>query len=183
MELNNLRYAGIAYDDVVNGEGLGAVFFTQYCPHKCKHCQNPSTWSKSGGKELTTDVVDSLMQYYNMVPFANRLTVSGGEPLAEINLKMTKYIVNRFKNKYPNKKIWIYTGCNFDNILPLIEENIVDYEIQMLLDIIRQCDILVDGKYIHELRDMSLPWSGSKNQRVIDVQKSIKENNIVLYNN
>ena len=94
---NNMRYAGIAYDDVVNGEGLGAVFFAQYCPHHCKQCHNPSTWSKSGGKELTTDVVDSLMQYYNIVPFANRLTVSGGEPLAEINLKMTKYIVNRFK--------------------------------------------------------------------------------------
>ena len=178
---NNARYANIAFDDVVNGEGLGAVLFVQYCPHHCKQCHNPSTWNKDGGKEFTIDVADSLMQYYDTVPFANRLTISGGEPLTEINLGMTKYIVDRFKNEHPDKKIWIYTGYNLDHLFQLIGEKIIDSEINMLIDIVKQCDVIIDGKYVHGLRDVSLSWRGSSNQRVIDVQKSLKERQIILY--
>ena len=113
MIKNNTRYAGVAFDDVVNGEGLGAVFFTQYCPHHCEQCHNPETWSKSGGKEFTQDVVDNLMNYYNTVPFANRLTFSGGEPLSEFSSGIVLEILRKFKDKYPHKKVWLYTGCTF----------------------------------------------------------------------
>lgn len=180
---NNTRYADVVFDDVVNGEGLGAVFFTQYCPHRCKQCHNPSTWSKNGGKEFTTDVVNSLMQYYNTVPFANRLTISGGEPLSEFSAGIVRCIVDRFKEKHPEKKIWLYTGHTFDYILQLITANVgfVDDELSDVIEIVKQCDVIVDGLYVKELRDVSLPWQGSSNQRIINVQKSIEENKIVLY--
>lgn len=183
MVKNNTRYAGVAFDDVVNGEGLGAVFFTQYCPHHCEQCHNPETWSKSGGKEFTQDVVDSLMNYYDTVPFANRLTLSGGEPLSEFSVGIVLDIAKKFKSKYPNKKIWLYTGSTFDNALRLISGNvkIADDELNKVLEVVKLCDIIVDGKYKHELRDVSLPWQGSSNQRVIDVQKSITNNEVILY--
>ena len=84
MEQMNLnwRYAGIEYDDVANGIGLGAVFFTQGCPHQCPECQNPQTWSRDGGEQFTDGVLDQLLQYYFDIPYASRLTLSGGDPLA-----------------------------------------------------------------------------------------------------
>ena len=183
MTKNNIRYANIAYDDVVNGEGLGAVFFTQYCPHHCKHCHNPSTWNRHGGQVFSTDVVDSLMEYYDTVPFANRLTISGGEPLSEFSVGIVRYIIDRFKKKYPEKKIWLYTGCTIDHVLGLISDNVelIDNELSDIVEVAKQCDVIVDGKYIHDLRDLTLSWRGSSNQRVIDVRQSIEENQIVLY--
>lgn len=183
MIKNNTRYAGVAFDDVVNGEGLGAVFFTQYCPHHCEQCHNPETWSKNGGKEFTQDVVDSIMNYYDTVPFANRLTFSGGEPLSDFSVGIVLDIIRRFKSKYPDKKVWLYTGTTFDYALLSINRNvkIEDDDLNKAIEIIKLCDIIVDGKYKHELRDVSLPWQGSSNQRVIDVQKSIADKEVVLY--
>lgn len=183
MVKNNTRYAGVAFDDVVNGEGLGAVFFTQYCPHRCKHCHNPSTWSKEGGREFTASVVDSLMEYYDMVPFANRLTISGGEPLTEFSTGIVKQIVNRFKELYPDKKLWLYTGHTFDYILWLHNagKEILDSELTDVLEIVKQCDVIVDGEYNHSLRDVSLAWCGSTNQRVINVQESLKKGKVILH--
>lgn len=183
MYENNTRYAGIAFDDVVNGEGLGAVFFTQYCPHRCKQCHNPSTWSKNGGEEFTVYVADSLMDYYEKAPFANRLTISGGEPLTEFSTGIVRYIVDRFKETYPDKKVWLYTGHTFEHILQMhcIYTGIVDVELNDILEIVKKCDVIVDGTYKHDLRDVSLPWQGSSNQRVIDVQKSLEAGSVVLY--
>lgn len=165
--LNNheLRYAGIEFDDVANGEGLGAVFFTQYCPHHCPHCQNPQTWSKDGGMKFSSSVLDNLLIYYDEVPFATRLTLSGGDPIANINL--TSLIVTTFKNKYPSKKIWLYTGYLFEKI-----KNI---------PIVKMCDVIVDGKFEIDKRDITLQFRGSTNQRIINVKESLKQNKIVLY--
>ena len=95
----NLRYAGIEYDDVANGIGLGAVFFTQGCPHQCPECQNPQTWSKDGGMKFTDSVLDQLIQYYYDVPYASRLTLSGGDPLA--NPELTFNVILKFKSVFP----------------------------------------------------------------------------------
>lgn len=183
MTKNNTRYAGIAFDDVVNGEGLGAVFFAQYCPHRCKQCHNPSTWNKDGGQEFDVFVADRLMDYYEKAPFANRLTISGGEPLTEFSIGIVRYIVDRFKEKYPEKKVWLYTGHTFDFMLPLLtmDIDVIDQELSDIAEVIKQCDVVVDGTYKHDLRDVSLPWCGSSNQRVIDVQKSIASDSVILY--
>lgn len=167
----NLRYSGIEFDDVSNGDGLGAVFFTQYCPHHCKQCHNPQTWSKYGGKEFNIDVFNNLMRYYESVPFANRLTISGGDPLA--SLEVTNFIASEFKRRYPNKQLWIYTGYLFED---LIKDS-------KYLPILELTDVIIDGKFDINKRDVTLKFRGSANQRIIDVSKSLKQGEIVLYNN
>lgn len=162
------RYAGIEYDDVANGIGLGAVFFTQGCPHQCPHCHNPETWSNDGGNEFNSNVLKNLLQYYTDIPFATRLTMSGGDPIA--NPELTHYIITQFKEKYPDKTVWLYTGYDFEDIL------ISHYKI------IELCDVIVDGKFEIANRDITLQFKGSSNQRIINVQKSLRSNKIVLWN-
>lgn len=167
LEQRNWRYAGIEFDDVANGIGLGAVFFTQYCPHQCPHCHNPQSWSKDGGKEFNSTVLDSLLQYYHDVPYATRLTMSGGDPIASPEL--TFYIVSQFKARYPDKTIWLYTGYTFEEIF------------NQRYDILQLCDVVVDGKFEIENRDVTLQFKGSTNQKIIDVQKSIQKQETVIW--
>lgn len=164
-----MRYADIYYDDVVNGIGIGAVLFVQYCPHHCRGCHNPQTWDKNGGFIFDKSTLNSLMKYFEDVPFADRLTLSGGDPLA--NLELTNYVVNEFKTKFPNKKIWIYTGYTY-------EELIKDKKYE---EILKLTDVLVDGRFEIDKRDISLAFRGSSNQRVIDVQESLRQNKVVLF--
>lgn len=159
-----MKYSGIEYDDTVNGLGLGAVFFTQYCPHHCKGCQNTQTWNKNGGLEFSNMVIKDLFNYYESTPFASRLTISGGEPLS--NIKLTTLLIKGFKSKFPNKTIWVYTGFTYNQVKDL--------------SIMKYIDVLVDGRYIDKLRDVTLPFRGSSNQRIIDVQKTIENNKVVI---
>lgn len=161
------RYAGIEYDDVANGENLGAVVFTQFCPHHCKECQNPETWSKNGGKIFTTNNMTNLIKYYQDCPFAKRLTLSGGDPIS--NKEFSIYIIQTLKNKFPYLTIWLYTGYLFEEIK---KNN---------LNLLKMIDVLVDGKYDYTKRDITLAWCGSSNQRVIDVQESLKRDKVILY--
>ena len=165
------RYAGVYYDDIANGEGLGCVFFTQYCPHKCKGCHNPSTWSRDGGMEFTEDVFNNIMNYFENTPFADRLTLSGGECLS--NLELTNLIASEFKRRFPERKLWIYTGYKFEELL-----NKPKYS-----SILEMTDIIVDGKFELDKRDITLAFRGSSNQRIIDVKKSLENNQIILYKN
>lgn len=173
----DLRYAGIEYDDVANGIGLGAVFFTQGCPHQCPECQNPQTWSKDGGMKFTDSVLDQLMQYYYDIPYASRLTLSGGDPLA--NPELTYRIIFKFKTIFPQKVVWLYTGYKFEDFA--FNNPTTDKE-RLIQRIIRLCDVIVDGEFKIDKRDVSLQFMGSSNQRIINVQKSLKAKDIVLWN-
>lgn len=164
-----LEYAGIEFDDVANGFGLGAVFFTQYCPHQCKGCQNSQTWERNKGMKFTSETFNKLFNYYKNTPFANRLTISGGEPFE--NLFLVNSIAEEFKKRYPSKKVWIYTGYLFED---LIKKN-------KNLFLVTMADYIVDGKFEIEKRDITLLFKGSANQRIIDVQKTLKKGEIVLY--
>lgn len=166
-----LEYAGIEFDDVANGSGLGAVFFTQYCPHHCKGCQNQQTWKRNEGIKFTQNIFDKLMEYYNETPFANRLTISGGEPFE--NLILVNRIVTEFKKRYPLKKVWIYTGYLFEDLL----RNPTN------LNLINMTDYIVDGKFEIDNRDVTLMFRGSGNQRIVDVPKSIYKGETVLWSN
>lgn len=152
-----IKFADITFDDVSNGNGFGAVVFSQFCSHHCKNCQNPQTWSKDGGRVFSTEILNKLFGYYEKTPFASRLTLSGGDPLE--NLPLSNLIASEFKYRFPNKTLWIYTGYEYENI-----KN--KYEYQAILEL---CDYLVDGKYIDELRDITLAYRGSSNQRIIDM--------------
>lgn len=163
------RYAGLLFDDLCNGEGVGAVFFTQSCSKKCLGCHNPQTWSKNGGKVFTEDVFNSIIDYFEQTPFAERLTLSGGDPLE--NLEISNYIASEFKRRFPKNKLWVYTGFTFEE---LIED--VKY-----LPILEMTDVLIDGRFEIDKRDLSLKFKGSSNQRVIDVKKTLTEGKIILY--
>lgn len=191
--MNDWRYAGIEYDDIANGIGLGAVFFTQGCPHQCPECQNPQTWSKDGGKEFTNAVLDQLFQYYENIPYARRLTMSGGDPLA--NPELTYYIVSKFKELYPDKTVWLYTGYKIEHLddkgVILATTTIINGKRFKCVDtvpfgdviykIIKMCDVVVDGQFEIDKRDITLQFMGSSNQRIIDVKETLKENQIVLW--
>lgn len=162
-----MRYAKIDKCEVVNGEGIGVALFTQGCPFHCKNCFNPETWDFNGGKEWSQSEEDTIISLLEP-SYITRLTILGGEPLIEHNIKPLEQLFKRVKTIYPEKQIWLYTGNLYDKICTIYTE------------LLQYIDVLVDGQYVDELKDYRLEWRGSSNQRVIDVQKSLKENKIIM---
>lgn len=177
-----MRYAQIREMDISNGEGVGVALFVQGCHFHCYNCFNPDTWDFNGGKEWTQEIEDKLIELANK-PYIKRLSILGGEPLADENLDGVLHLVNRFRLSFGQKKtIWLYTGYLYEQIDTNIDldENIYW---QKRREILYQCDILVDGRYIDSQRDISLQWRGSSNQRVIDLKKTLEHDEIILYCN
>ena len=166
--MNTYNYAGIDTYDMNNGKGFGVTLFVQGCPHHCEGCHNPQTWNFNGGRKMDMSVVDSILDIAkdeNIV----RLTISGGEPFA--NIVPCVVIASEFKAIYPEKSIWIYSGYTFEEIQCITGAD----------DLLDLCDVLVDGPYIQEKRDLSLAFRGSSNQRIIDLNKTREYGHIVLY--
>lgn len=200
----NIRYAQIRECDVSNGEGVGVALFVQGCNFHCRNCFNPETWDFNGGKEWTPEVEDKFIELANR-PYIKRISLLGGECLADENLDTVLNLVNKIRPLLPNKTIWLYTGytlhtCkyfdediftfnpNYYHPNPLNGEPLEVDDKSFLIkqdrkrvEIIKSVDVLVDGRYIDSQRDISLKWRGSSNQRVIDVKESIKQNKVVLY--
>ena len=183
--MNNIHYASIRNLDISNGEGVGVALFVQGCPFNphCYNCFNTDTWDFNGGKEWTQEVEDKLIELANK-PYIKRLSILGGEPLADENLDGVLHLVNRFRLSLPNKSIWIYSGYRWENIMKY--EYGAKYINNFNTDALRQCivskcDVLVDGRYIDSQRNPSKKWAGSNNQRVIDIRKSLEQNKIVLH--
>ena len=182
-----MRYASIRKLDISNGEGVGVALFVQGCPFNphCKNCFNPDTWDFNGGKEWTQDTEDKLIELASR-PYIKRLSILGGEPLADENLDGVLHLVNRFRLSLPNKSIWLYSGYTFDYIMEGIgyDENgaffFLDND-KKRYEIISKCDVLVDGRYIDSQRNPSKKWAGSDNQRIIEIRKSLEQNKIVLH--
>ena len=176
-----MRYASIRKMDISNGEGLGVALFVQGCHFHCKNCFNKETWDFNGGKELTTwDVLELLRPLTN--PQYTRLSILGGEPLTKENIEGVSAICKFVKEFIPDKKIWLYTGNKAEDIgLDLHYLNSNSLANYCRKEILPYIDVLVDGQYVDELKDMSYPWAGSTNQRVIDVQKSLERNVVVLW--
>ena len=177
--VNNIRYASIRNLDISNGEGVGVALFVQGCPFNphCKNCFNPNTWDFNGGKEWTKQKEKEFLELVNR-PYIKRISLLGGEPLADENLDSILKLVNKITVLFPQKTVWIYTGYTWEEIInPTIE----DKSSVARKEILKYCDVLVDGRYIEEQRDITLKWRGSKNQRVIDVQKSLQTNSVVLH--
>lgn len=161
-----MRYHNITMDDMNNGVGLRAVLWLSGCSHECRGCQNPLTWNPNDGLIFDEDAKNELLVCLSK-DYIDGLTLSGGDPLYEGNRVEVETLVQQIKSYMPEKSIWLYTGYNYDEINDL---SILDY-----------IDVVVDGKYVEELRDVTMHWAGSTNQRVIDVKASKKEGKIVLY--
>ena len=168
--MDDLRYAGVDFCDTANGEGVGVVLFTQGCSHHCQGCHNPETWDFKKGKPFTNDTLLALEKHWKK-PFIKRFTLSGGDPFD--NLQLSMFLAARFKGVHLHKKLWIYTGYTFKQIL----DN-DDFRNSMLLSL---ADVIVDGPFDIKQKDLSLAFRGSSNQRLIDVQKSLEMEEAVLY--
>ena len=151
---------------MLNGDGLRVVLWVSGCTHKCKNCQNPITWDICGGLEFDEAAESELISALAK-PYISGITFSGGDPLHPENRKEIARLIRLVKEKFPQKTIWLYTGFSW--------EEIKDEEYIPLID------ILVDGKFIEELKDVKLHWVGSSNQRVIDVKKTLASGEIVLH--
>lgn len=146
-----MRYSQIRKQDISNGDGIGIALFVQGCSFHCKNCFNSSTWDFNGGKEWTKETEDELISLGNK-PYISRLSLLGGEPLHPNNICTVTEVAKRFKDEYPNKKIWLWTGYPFSYVKNL--------------DIVNYVDYIIDGQYDDNLRDMRLKFRGSSNQKV-----------------
>ncbi len=173
-----MRYAQIRNMDISNGKDIGVSLFVQGCHFHCKNCFNTETWDFNSGKEWNKVTLNHFMKLIEP-QFIKRISVLGGEPLAHQNIQEVCNLIKTIRDLYPDrndKKIWVYTGYKFED---LIANN---SDILTNLSILKNIDILVDGQYIDDLKDYNYHWAGSTNQRIIDMQETLKNNNkIKLY--
>lgn len=172
--------------DISNGEGVGVSLFVQGCDRHCFNCFNSETWDFNGGKEWTEETREQFIKLVDR-PYIKRISILGGEPLAKQNIDEVLSLVKEIRISYPQKNIWLYTGYYIEDIINFntnsVSQQIFDRDKFVRNNILTCIDVLVDGEYIDEQRDISLAYRGSKNQRVIDVQKSLTQRKIVLYLN
>lgn len=164
-----MRFSKIKDNDIANGIGITMSLWTQGCPHHCKGCFNFETWDYNGGKEFTDEDLKYILNNINKNNIKRNLSILGGEPLCPQNVKGVIELCKQFKKVYPEKMIYLWTGYvveKFDSI----QREIFNY-----------VDILVDGKFEEDKKNLSIMLRGSSNQRVIDVNKSLNNNYIVMY--
>lgn len=160
-----MRYHNITKDDMLNGPGLRTVLWVAGCNHNCPECHNPVTWDIRGGLPFDQKAREELFAELEKDYIAG-VTLSGGDPLHPRNREEIGVLAAEIRNRFPGKTIWLYTGYTWEQICDL--------------PLIRSLDVVVDGEFIVKLKDNSLHWKGSSNQRVIDVQRSLLMGQAVL---
>ena len=193
-----MNYHNISYPDMNNGDGLRVCLWLSSCSHHCPRCQNPQTWDCNSGIPFDQAAHDELFERLSK-DYISGITFTGGDPLHENNLSGVLDLINEIKHLYPEKNIWLYSGYKVDYVdnkygfvlnpsARNMVSNLPDSKIvelsqqdQVRSEIISKCDVLVDDRYIDELRDVSLKWRGSSNQRVISIQESLIQNEVILY--
>lgn len=161
-----MRYHNITKDDMLNGDGLRVVLWMAGCTHGCHKCQNPVTWDPNGGLPFDEAAKEELFETLGK-SYISGVTFSGGDPLYLRSRLDLLELIKEIKEKFPTKTMWLYTGYLWEEIKNL--------------ELVSYLDVLVDGEFIFEQFDANLKWKGSANQRVIDVQKSLAQNEVVLH--
>lgn len=161
-----MRYNKIRKMDISNGPGVRVSIFMQGCTFHCKNCFNPETHDFKGGREFTEETIEKVLELCNK-EYIVGLSILGGEPLHPKNIEGTTKLAKAFKERFPDKTLWVWSGFLFDRDLK--DKEVLQY-----------IDVLVDGQYKEDLHNPTLEWRGSSNQRVIDVQVSLKQNKIIL---
>ena len=160
-----MHYNKIRKMDIADGPGVRVSIFMQGCAFNCTQCFNPETHDFNGGKEFNEKTINRILDLCDNDNIEG-LSILGGEPMHPNNIEGTTKLAKSFKEKFPNKNVWAWSGYKFDQDLQ--DKEVVNY-----------LDVLVDGQYKDELRNPTLKWKGSSNQRVIDVQESLKENKVI----
>lgn len=161
-----MNYHNITKDDMLNGDGLRVVLWVAGCNHQCEDCQNPITWDITGGLPFDEAAEEELFEALAK-PYISGITFSGGDPLHPFNRGTTFRLMRKAKELFPEKTVWVYTGFRWEEF----QEN----------PKMKYIDVLVDGRFIKSLLDSKLRWCGSSNQRIIDVQKTLQEKQVVLH--
>lgn len=150
-----MNYLNILDCDIADGEGIRIALYVSGCSHHCKGCHNPESWNQNAGKQFTEETKQKLFSLIER-SYIDGLTLTGGDPLFPINLPYITNLCKQFKEKFPSKTIWCYTGYTYEQVKDL--------------PIMNYIDVLVDGLYIKELRDITLPFRGSSNQNIIQIK-------------
>lgn len=161
-----MRYHNITKDDMLNGVGLRTVLWVAGCSHGCKECHNPITWDANGGIPFDEAARNELFEELAK-PYISGVTISGGDPLYPGNREDISKLIEEIHKRFPGKTIWLYTGYEWEEIKDL--------------PFLSLADVVVDGKFQAEQKDVTLHWRGSSNQKVIDVKKSLSDDRIVLF--
>ena len=161
-----MNYHNITKDDILNGDGLRVVLWVSGCNHQCEDCQNPVTWDLAGGLPFDEKAEEELFEALKK-PYISGITFSGGDPLHQFNRQETFRLMKKVKETMPEKTVWVYTGFLWDDFKDTEEMKYVD--------------VFVDGRFVKTLKDDNLQWVGSSNQRIIDVQQTLKTGKIILH--
>ena len=164
-----MRYNKIRKMDIADGPGVRVSIFMQGCMFNCKNCFNPETHDFALGKEFTNDTINTVLDLCDK-SHIDGLSILGGEPMHPKNIEGTTLLAKKFKERFPNKNIWAWTGYNFD-------KDLKDKEVM------KYVDVLVDGQFVDEKKNPTLKWRGSENQRVINVQESLKCGSVIKFTN
>ncbi|MGL4534075.1 MAG: anaerobic ribonucleoside-triphosphate reductase activating protein [Fusobacteriaceae bacterium] len=169
-----MNYSGVKYSDMINGEGIRVSLFVSGCSHHCKDCFNSVTWDPKFGDIFTEEVENKILNYFEKYKNSLKgLSILGGDPTYHSNVPVLIKFVKRFNERFPEKNIWIWSGYTWEEII----------EKDDLKSLISLCDVLVEGKFRLENKNLNLKWRGSSNQRVVDIQKSLHGNELVKYIN
>ncbi|MCI8383690.1 MAG: anaerobic ribonucleoside-triphosphate reductase activating protein [Clostridia bacterium] len=171
-----MHYADIKKADIANGQGVRVSVFVSGCTHHCKNCFNSEAWDFNYGKEFTEDEIEKVIQELDH-PYVAGLSLLGGEPLEHSNQKGLLPLLRKVKQKFPEKNIWCYTGYTFDK--DVMEDMYRKWE--ETPEVLSYLDVVVDGKFEEEKKDIKLRFRGSSNQRILDVKKSLKEKKAILF--
>lgn len=167
-----MNYHDIKKCDMLNGDGIRVSLWISGCEHHCNQCQNPQTWDINSGIPFDKLAEDELFEALSK-EYVSGITLSGGDPLHENHLEDVLNIVNKIRISFGyDKTIWLYSGYTWNEVW--------EQENKLRKEIVGKCDVFVDGRYEEELRNATLKWCGSTNQRVIDVKESLAQNQLVL---
>lgn len=170
-----MRYGTVKKADIANGLGVRVSLFVSGCRHHCKGCFQPETWDFNYGEHYTDEVQEDILSEFEK-PYYQGLTVLGGEPMEPENQPYVLSLLKEFKKRFPEKDVWIYSGYTFED--DILAGKLGDKDITN--ELISYVDVLVDGEFVQAERDITLKFRGSRNQRLIDVKKSLKEGKTIL---
>lgn len=160
---DTMRYSGIIRNDLAAAPGVSVSFFTQGCPHRCKGCHNPETWDFNGGKEFTPKVLEEIYEALRANGVERSFCIMGGEPLCEENLFLTCMLLQNVKTHFPKVKTYLWTGYYYEEL-----SKMTNPKVDLILNMV---DILIDGPYEENKRDITLKMRGSSNQNIIDLRE------------
>ncbi len=170
-----MNYAEIKYNDIANGEGIRVTLFVSGCLHRCKNCFNEIAWDFGYGKEFTEETEDNIISACEP-EYISGVTLLGGEPFEPQNQQPLIHFLEKFRAKYPQKNIWCYSGFTYEELTGKIQSRCYTDTTDKMLGLI---DVLVDGKFEQELHSLMLKFRGSSNQRLIDLNKTRAQGDIV----